>query len=71
MFEALVVKIKAFKALTEFNDTFIVESIRYLAEFLCFSEQFGLDYFQLFIAHDILTLDLPRFLKMNHRLINF
>lgn len=44
------------------NSIALVECVRNLAEFLCFSEQHGLDYFQEFISNDVLTLDLPRIL---------
>jgi hypothetical protein len=44
--------------------------VRNLAEFLCFSEQHGLDYFQEFICNDVLTLDLPRILLFNNRLVS-
>jgi hypothetical protein len=47
-----------------------VECVRNLAEFLCFSEQQGLDYFQEFICNDVLTLDLPRILQFNNRLVS-
>lgn len=48
----------------------IVEALRLLAEFLCYSEQYKLNYFDLLMGSDVLLVDLPRILAMDTKAIN-
>lgn len=61
-FIRLLKQMQSFKELSHNNLQQIVESIRNLAEFLCYSEQYKLNYFDDFMQTDVLLVDLPRFL---------
>lgn len=41
-----------------------------LAEFLCYSEQYKLNYFDILLESNVLLVDLPRILSMDSRKIN-
>ena len=45
----------------------VVESLRNLAEFICYSEQNKLNYFDVLMATDVLLVDMPRILALDHK----
>ena len=47
----------------------IVESLRLLAEFLCYSEQYKMNYYELLMTSDVLLVDMPQALAMDNKLI--
>ena len=67
-FQDLLAKITTLSDKKEVKKT--VDSLRQLAEFLCYSEQYKLCYFDEMMASNVLLVDLPRILAMDSRLIN-
>lgn len=53
--------------LTNINNVYLIENIRNLAQFLCYSSKYGLDYFDKFIEAEILSRTLPNLLKLGER----
>ena len=48
----------------------VVEDLRALAEFVCYSEQYKLDYFDVLMSENVLLVDMPRLLALDFRSIN-
>ena len=48
----------------------IVEMLRSLAEFICYSEQYNCNYFDVMMSTNVLLLDMPRLLELDNRLVN-
>jgi hypothetical protein len=59
-FELLLSKFPTYKSVNA--QVKIVESLRNLAEFICYSEQYKLNYFDLLMSTDVLLVDMPRLL---------
>ena len=67
--EELLAKIASYKDAEESSK--IVESLRSLAEFICYSEQYKLNYFDgVLMSTDVLLIDLPRILQFDNRAVN-
>lgn len=47
-----------------------MDSLRNLAEFICYSEQYKMTYFDLLMSTDVLLVHLPRLLTLDNRLVN-
>jgi hypothetical protein len=68
-FEELLARIATYKDAAE--PLKIVDSIRSLAEFICYSEQYKLNYFDsVLMSTDVLLVDLPRILQFDNRTVN-
>jgi hypothetical protein len=48
----------------------IVEQLRTLAEFICYSEQYSLSYFDILMSTNLLLVDMPNYLAMDERRVN-
>lgn len=59
----LLAKIPNFKDASQTPE--IVETLRVLAEFICFSEQNNLEHFGVLMSTDVLLVDLPRILALD------
>lgn len=54
----------------ETPDQEIVDSLRNLAEFICYSEQYKLTYFDSLMQSNVLLIDMPRLLALDSYKVN-
>ena len=67
-FEELLAKIPGYTSGDQGDN--IVETLRQVAEFVCYSEQNDLNYFDILMSTDVLLTDMPRLLALDTQKIN-
>ena len=67
-FKLLLAKIPVYTDASQATE--IVESLRVVAEFICYSEQNNLNHFDTLMATDVLLVDMPRLLLLDSQQIN-